>query len=100
MRTHDREHSSNSPEESEAIASMARRMREAREAKASAARGYQVSMPTHPGARSVTLGPYSTLAEARRVAKTRSSGRRDLVGQDVRIERTDGQLVEYTGPAR
>ncbi len=59
---------------------------------------YNVSAPQTPGA-APSDHPAATLAEARKIAKT-FVGRRDLTGQDVRIETGDGQLVEYAGPAR
>lgn len=59
---------------------------------------YIVSAPKTPGA-TPSETPAATLAEARKIAKT-YSGRRDLKGQDVRINKADGSLVEYAGPAR
>lgn len=59
---------------------------------------YQVTAPKTPGA-TPSSQPAATLAEARKIAKA-FAGRRDLTGQDVRIERADGQLVEYAGPSR
>ena len=59
---------------------------------------YTVSAPKTPGA-SPSAHPAKTLAEARKIAKT-FADRRDLKGQDVRIEKADGSLVEYAGPAR
>lgn len=59
---------------------------------------YNVSAPKTPGASPSNL-PASTLREARSIAKT-FRDRRDLCGQDVRIERPDGTLVEYAGPSR
>jgi hypothetical protein len=59
---------------------------------------YLVTAPQTPGARPSSQ-PAATLARARRIAKT-FRDRRDLNGQDVRIEREDGRLVEYAGPAR
>lgn len=61
---------------------------------------YVLTAPTTPGAQPSHQGSYSNLRLARAAAKKRFAGRRDLVGQDVRIERADGQLVEYAGPAR
>lgn len=59
---------------------------------------YNVSAPKTPGsAHSITHA--TTLADARKIAKQFSS-RADLKRQDVRIERADGTLVEYAGPAR
>ena len=59
---------------------------------------YAVSAPRTPGA-AHTSTQAATLAEARKISKEFSS-RRDLSRQDVRIERNDGSLVEYAGPAR
>ena len=58
---------------------------------------YAVTAPTTPGA-DPSRTPAATLAEARMIAR-QYRHRRDLRGQDVRIERADGQLVEYAGPA-
>jgi hypothetical protein len=59
---------------------------------------YFVAVPESPGSVATRL-PASTLADARRIAR-RYRERRDLKGQDVRIERADGRLLEYAGPAR
>lgn len=59
---------------------------------------YVVTAPKTPGA-TPSGQPAATLAEARKIAATYLD-RRDLRGQDVRIERPDGRLVEYAGPAR
>lgn len=59
---------------------------------------YRVTAPATPGATPSSELAY-TLTEARRLA-AKFRYRRDLTGQDVRIERLDGQLVEYAGPAR
>ena len=59
---------------------------------------YFVSAPKTPGATPTRLAAAS-LPEARKIAKT-FAGRRDLKGQDVRIERDTGALVEYAGPPR
>jgi hypothetical protein len=46
------------------------------------------------------VGTTDTVAHARVIAALMDD-RRDLVGQDVRIEWTDsGQLIEYGGPNR
>lgn len=59
---------------------------------------YNVSAPKTPGA-TPSNHPAASMAQARKIAKT-FANRPDLKGQDVRIERADGQLVEYAGPAR
>lgn len=59
---------------------------------------YIVTAPKTPGA-TPTGQTANTLADARKIAKS-FQDRRDLKGQDVRIERDNGQLVEYAGPAR
>jgi len=59
---------------------------------------YVVRYPATPGA-TPSGQPAATLTEARKIAKSTRS-RRDLVGQDVRIELVDGRLVEYAGPCR
>lgn len=61
---------------------------------------YTITMPKTPGAQPVAVATATKLADARKQAKSLSRDRRDLKGQDVRIERTDGSLVEYAGPAR
>lgn len=58
---------------------------------------YQVTAPATPGAQPTVIGAADTLSDARRIAKPLRA-RPDLSGQDVRIERPDGQLVEYAGP--
>lgn len=63
-------------------------------------KGYVISMPATPGATPREVARPQTLREARVIARKLSHDRRDLVGQDVRIERHDGSLVEYAGPAR
>lgn len=60
---------------------------------------YVITAPSTPGAQPTVQGEFATLRTARAAAQ-KLSGRRDLKGQDVRIERPDGQLVEYAGPAR
>ena len=57
---------------------------------------YLVTAPSTPGA-TPTSQSVHTLRDARRIART-FRDRRDLRGQDVRIERADGRLVEYAGP--
>lgn len=59
---------------------------------------YIVTAPKTPGA-TPTGTAASNLAAARKIARQHRH-RRDLAGQDVRIEREDGSLVEYAGPAR
>jgi hypothetical protein len=58
---------------------------------------YHVSYPSTPGAAPAVHATASTIREARRIARDASRGRSDLRGQDVRIERPDGVLVEYAG---
>ncbi len=60
---------------------------------------YHVSAPKNPGAVPSVIASSTTLRDARREAKAFTRGRRDLRGQDVRIERADGSLVEYAGGA-
>jgi len=60
---------------------------------------YQINTRSIPGAQMTTQGRTSALRDARRIA-SEYRDRRDLTWQDVRIERTDGSLVEYAGPAR
>lgn len=57
-----------------------------------------VRMPPAPGA-TPSLYPAESLEVARRLARRLIADRPDLRGQDVRIERTDGQLIEYAGPS-
>lgn len=59
---------------------------------------YHVTAPKTPGATPSSEGA-SSLREARQIAK-QYRDRRDLSNQGVRIERPDGQLVEYAGPNR
>jgi len=61
---------------------------------------YVVTAPKTPGATPVALATCSTLREARREARRVSQDRPDLKGQDVRIDRQDGSLVEYAGTGR
>ncbi len=61
---------------------------------------YIVTAPKTPGATPSTVGSATNLRDARRIATTFSRGRHDLAGQDVRIELTDGKLVEYAGVGR
>ena len=61
---------------------------------------YTVTAPVTPGATPSTVGTARTLRDARVIAKRAAAGRRDLTGQDVRIDTADGMLVEYAGPAR
>jgi hypothetical protein len=58
---------------------------------------YVITAPAVPGAAPTRVGTAETLADARKRAREFSRRRRDLRGQDVRIERPDGQLVEYAG---
>jgi hypothetical protein len=60
---------------------------------------YTVTAPKTPGAQPAEVAAVRTLAEARRAARPFAS-RPDLKGQDVRINRADGSLVEYAGPSR
>lgn len=60
---------------------------------------YYVTFSATPGSRPSAQGAYSTLRDARRRASV-TMDRSDLKGQDVRIERPDGSLVEYAGPNR
>lgn len=60
---------------------------------------YVVTAPKSPGAQPSAVAECATIAEARRAARPFAS-RKDLSGQDVRIERPDGMLVEYAGPSR
>ena len=60
---------------------------------------YQIRTRTTPGATPTVVAETKTLAGARKIARTYRD-RRDLTGQDVRIERADGSLVEYAGPTR
>ena len=57
---------------------------------------YIVTAPATPGA-TPTSQPAPTLAQARKIARDISRGRHWMRGQDVRIERLDGTLVEYAG---
>ena len=61
---------------------------------------YIITAPTTPGSRPSTIGTASTLRDARRIAVAVSRDRRDLAGQDVRIEYRDGRLAEYAGVGR
>lgn len=58
---------------------------------------YIVTAPATPGATPSVVSTHATLTAARKSAVGFSRGRRDLRGQDVRIERPDGALVEYAG---
>ena len=60
---------------------------------------YEVMTRKTPGAAPTVVASAATLRDARREA-ARYADRRDLCGQDVRIQRPDGSLVEYAGPAR
>lgn len=61
---------------------------------------YQICAPRVPGAQPETYPVDGTLAEVRELATERYGARRDLLRLNVRIERRDGQLVEYAGPPR
>jgi len=58
---------------------------------------YTLTAPATPGATPTVASTHSTLESARAAARTLSRGRPDLRGQDVRIDREDGSLVEYAG---
>lgn len=58
---------------------------------------YTITAPKTPGSTPTAIATAATLREARKLAREHSRGRRDLRGQDVRIERENGQLVEYAG---
>lgn len=58
---------------------------------------YQVTYPSTPGATPTVRHRCATLREARQHARAASRERSDLRGQDVRIEDSDGRLVEYAG---
>lgn len=60
---------------------------------------YHVTAPKTPGATPSKIAAANALRDARREAKSFRAGRRDLRGQDVRIELADGSLVEYAGGA-
>ncbi len=60
---------------------------------------YILRAPKTPGAQPSDISAHVYLAEARKAARA-FRDRRDLTNQDVRIERVDGQLVEYAGPNR
>lgn len=63
-------------------------------------RKISIYAPATPGAAMTLVGTTDTVAHARVIAALMDD-RRDLVGQDVRIEWTDsGQLIEYGGPNR
>lgn len=59
---------------------------------------YIITAPSTPGAAPSEQGQANTISAARDAA--RKLWRPWLRGQDVRIERPDGELVEYAGPAR
>jgi hypothetical protein len=59
---------------------------------------YAVSAPQTPGA-APTVVYYPSLRAAREAAR-KYGHRRDLRGQDVRIEDAEGNLIEYAGPCR
>ncbi len=61
---------------------------------------YHVTAPSTPGSRPVVQATTQSLLDARRIARADYGHRRDLTYQDVRIERQDGRLVAYAGPAR
>lgn len=62
---------------------------------------YTVRAPETPGAAPTYVCNWKdTLGEAQRFAARFSRGRRDLCGQDVRIEDSAGNRVQYAGPAR
>lgn len=61
---------------------------------------YIVTYPATPGATPSTQSTHTNLRDARTAANRGASHRRDLNGQDVRIERPNGRLVEYAGPPR
>ncbi len=63
------------------------------------AKSIQITAPKTPGSQPSIIGEFTNLRDARRAAKAFRVDRRDLTGQDVRIER-DGKLVEYAGPVR
>jgi hypothetical protein len=59
----------------------------------------QIETRPTPGAAPCVVSTHSTLREAW-TASAEYASRGDLTYQDVRIERTDGTLVEYAGPSR
>lgn len=61
---------------------------------------YEITAPKTPGATPSVVATATTLSAARKSARYFSRDRRDLSGQDVRINRPDGSLVEYAGPTR
>ncbi len=62
---------------------------------------YTVTYPATPGAaRHTRHSKHRLLGSARKAADDAGRDRRDLTWQDIRIERVDGTLVEYAGPAR
>ena len=69
---------------------------------------HRIVAPTTPGAAPVAQSTHMSLREARIVARLEWGWRKDLRGQDVRIERylPDGraferaEFVEYAGPCR
>jgi len=58
---------------------------------------YTLTAPATPGAPPSIISTHVTLRAARFAAHSLSRGRPDLRGQDVRINREDGSLVEYAG---
>jgi len=61
---------------------------------------YNISYPLTPGAAPSIAEQNVSLREARKIAAHVAARRRDLTYQDIRLERADGTLVEYAGPAR
>ena len=60
----------------------------------------RVVAPETPGATPTIVMLCATIDEAWCAAKDRFGGRRDLRGQDVRLELADGRCVRYAGPNR
>ncbi len=60
---------------------------------------YYVLAPATPGAAPTVLHAADRIRDARTLA-SQLDDRGDLTYQDVRIERRDGSLVEFAGPAR
>lgn len=53
--------------------------------------------PANPGAKPSVVATANGIAAARRAARDFSRGRRDLLGQDVRLVDGNGAFIEFAG---
>ncbi len=61
------------------------------------ANAYVVRAPRYPGALASVISGHPTLEAAQEAARRFCAGRPDLFGQDVRIEKANGDRIYYAG---